>query len=301
MDAKPVVGFIGVGLMGWGMAKNAVEKGFPLRVIAHRKREAVEDLVRRGAQELGSAEELAEACDIVVLCVTGSPQVEDNVRRMMARAKPGFIVIDTSTAEPSSTVRLAEEMSAKQMQLIDAPLSRTPSHAWDGELTTYVGGPAAVVEQLRPLFETWASVVIPTEGAVGSAHTIKLANNLISIGYAAIWSEAYGMVERAGLKASVFHEVVTNSGMNCGNFQNYSKYVLENDNSAHKFALSNCYKDITYYTRLAAAHDGPTTVSSGVLETLRLGVNLGHGDRYLPEMIEIYRDIGGSKQKRPPR
>ena len=298
MSSKPIVGFVGVGLMGWGMAKNIVEKGFELRVVAHRKREAVEDLVRRGGQECASVEELAAACDVVVLCVTGSPQVEENVRRMVGRAKPGFTVIDCSTAEPASTIELAKELSAKGMELIDAPLSRTPAHAWNGELTTYVGGSAATIDRLRPLFETWASVIVPTGGPVGSAHMIKLANNLISIGYAAVWSEAYAMVERAGLEPSVLHEVVSASGMNCGNFQNYSKYVLEGDSSAHKFALANCYKDISYYTRLAAAYDAPTLASSGVLEALRLGVNLGHGERYIPEMIEIFRSAGGGKSKR---
>lgn len=297
MGEKPVVGFIGVGLMGWGMAKNAVEKGFPLRVIAHRKREAVEDLISRGAKELGSPEALAAECDIVVLCVTGSLQVEDNVRRMMTTAKPGLTVIDSSTAEPASTVALAAEMAAKGMELVDAPLSRTPSHAWDGELTTYVGGPAETIERLRPLFETWANVVIPTGGPVGSAHTIKLINNLVAMGYAALWSEAYSMVESAGLKPAVLHEVISNSGMNCGNFQNYSKYILEGDNSAHKFTLANCYKDITYYTRLAADHDAPTFVSSGVLQSLRLGVNLSLGELYMPEMVEIFRAArGGAKE-----
>ena len=73
---RPVVGFVGVGLMGHGMAKNAVEKGFPLRVVAHRKREAVDDLVGRGAVECASLEAMAREIDVVVLCVTGSPEVE---------------------------------------------------------------------------------------------------------------------------------------------------------------------------------------------------------------------------------
>ena len=96
MSEKPVVGFVGVGLMGWGMAKNAVEKGWPLRVVAHRKREAVEDLVGRGAREVASLAEMAAEAEVVVLCVTGSPRSRRPARRSRRRRGRG---------SPSSTAR----------------------------------------------------------------------------------------------------------------------------------------------------------------------------------------------------
>ena len=292
MTEQPVVGFVGVGLMGWGMAKNAVEKGFPLRVVAHRKREAVDDLIGRGAAECSDAAALAEQADIIVLCVTGSPQVEATVSAMRSALRAGQIIIDCSTSEPASTRALAAELITQGVTFLDAPLSRTPAHAWDGALTTNVGGPKAEIDRVRSLLETWASVVIETGGPVGSAHTVKLINNLIGIGFAAIWSEAYGTCERAGVAPSVLHEIVTNSGLNCGNFQNYSKYVLEGDPNAHKFALENCLKDLTYYGRVAQDAAAPTMVSDAVRQMLRLGVNLGHGERYMPEMVEIVRSLG---------
>lgn len=295
MAEKSVVGFIGVGLMGWGMAKNAVEKGFPLRVVAHRKREAVDDLIKRGAEERASAAELAKDCNIIVLCVTGSPQVEANIAEIVTAAQPGLTIIDSSTADPESTVKLAAGLAERGITLIDAPLSRTPAHSWDGELTTYVGGTPEMIDRVRPLLETWANVIIPTGGPVGSAHAVKLINNLIGIGYSAIWSEAYAMTEKAGIAPKVLHEIVSNSGLNCGNFQNYSKYVLEGDPTGHKFALSNCLKDLTYYNRLASKQNTATLISDGVLQTLKLGKNLGHGERYMPEMIEIFRSLNGPK------
>lgn len=295
MAEKPVVGFIGVGLMGWGMAKNAVEKGFPLRVVAHRKREAVDDLIKRGAEECASAADLGKDCNIIVLCVTGSPQVEASIAEIMTTAQPGLTIIDSSTADPESTVKLAAELAKTGITLIDAPLSRTPAHAWDGELTTYVGGTPEMLERVRPLMETWANVIIPTGGPVGSAHAVKLINNLIGIGYSAIWSEAYALAEQTGITPKVIHEIVSNSGLNCGNFQNYSKYVLDGDPTGHKFALSNCLKDLTYYNRLASKQNTATLISDGVLQTLKLGKNLGHGERYMPEMIEIFRSLNGPK------
>ena len=110
------IGFIGVGLMGHGMAKNLVEKGFPLTVLAHNKREAVDDLVKRGAREAKSVREVAEASDAVVLCVTGSPQVEAVVAGLASAGKP-LLIVDCSTSEPASTRRLAAELQPQGHRL----------------------------------------------------------------------------------------------------------------------------------------------------------------------------------------
>ncbi len=291
MSDKPVVGFVGVGLMGWGMAKNVVEKGYPLRVVAHRKREAVEDLVARGAAECADLAEMAGQCDAVVLCVTGAPEVEAAVGRIAAAARPGLTIIDASTSDPEVTERLAAELAARGITFFDAPLSRTPAHAWSGELTTYCGGPAELIERWRPLLATWANVIIPVGGPVGSAHAIKLVNNLVALGYAAVWSECYAMVRKIGAEPAVFREVVTNSGMNCGNFQSFSKYAVEGDPEAHKFTLANAFKDLSYYNRLATRHRAATLMSDGALQTLKLGMAMGFGERFMPEMVDIVRAL----------
>ena len=291
MAEKPVVGFVGVGLMGWGMAKNAVEKGWPLRDIAHRKREAVDDLVERGAREVATLDEMAAEAEIIVLCVTGAPQVQAVVADIVPSARPWLTIIDTSTSEPDVSARLAEELAGRGIAFVDAPLSRTPQHTWDGEATTYVGGPAAVFERIRPLLETWANAVIPVGGAVGSAHAVKLVNNLVALGYAAVWAECYATLERLGIAPGVLREVVTNSGMNCGNFQNFSKYAVEGDPNAHKFSISNACKDLTYYTRMADSLGAATLMSDGALQTLKLGMAMGFGERYLPEMVDIVREL----------
>jgi hypothetical protein len=295
MTDKPVVGFVGVGLMGWGMAKNVVEKGWPLRVIAHRKREAVDDLVGRGAREVANLDEMAAEAEIIVLCVTGSPEVEATVADIVPCARPGLIIIDTSTSEPDVSARLAEELAGRGVTFVDAPLSRTPQHTWDGEATTFVGGPAEVFEKVRPLLETWASAVIPVGGAVGSAHAIKLVNNLVALGYAAIWSECYALVAKLGIEPGVFREVLSNSGMNCGNFQNFSKYAVDGDPNAHKFTIANGAKDLRYYTRMADRLDAATLMSDGTLQTLKLGLAMGFGERYVPEMVDIVLNLNEPK------
>ncbi len=299
MSDKPAVGFIGVGLMGKGMAKNAVEKGFPVKVVAHRKRDAVEDLIQRGATEAASAKELAAGVDVIVLCVTGAPQVEEALRKpdgILSGAGKGLTIIDCSTSEPDVTERLHKELAERGITFIDAPLSRTPAHAWEGELTTFVGGPDDLVNKWRPLLSTWASVILPTGGPVGSAHALKLVNNLISIGYAALWSECYAMMSKIGLKPQVLRDLIANTGMNCGNFQNFSKYICDGDPDAHQFSLANCLKDMTYYSRLATKHNTATLMSSGALETLKLGINMGFGERNIPETVDILHRLNAQKE-----
>ncbi|MFN3845883.1 MAG: NAD(P)-binding domain-containing protein, partial [Paracoccaceae bacterium] len=92
------VGFVGLGLMGHGMAKNIVEKGYPLTVVAHRKREAVDDLVGRGAAEAASLEDLARGCSVIVLCLTGSPEVASVIAAMKPGLAKGSVVVDCSTS-----------------------------------------------------------------------------------------------------------------------------------------------------------------------------------------------------------
>ena len=160
---KEKVGFIGVGLMGHGMAKNIVEKGWPLTVLGHRKREAVEDLKSRGAARGVFAARARVGCDVVVICVTGSPQVEAVIQGedgLAAAGKP-LLIIDCSTSEPAVTTRLAASLAAKAITLIDAPLSRTPKDAWEGSLDVMVGGEPEVVERARPILEAFAGRIVP--------------------------------------------------------------------------------------------------------------------------------------------
>jgi 3-hydroxyisobutyrate dehydrogenase-like beta-hydroxyacid dehydrogenase len=136
------IGFIGLGLMGHGIGWNFVEKGYALGVVAHRNRAPIEDLVSRGAVEVRSTREIAERSSIVFLCVTGSREVEALVRGpdgLKAHLKPGSVIVDTSTSDPTSTAALAEELAASGIALADAPLGGTPVQAAEGKLSAMVG------------------------------------------------------------------------------------------------------------------------------------------------------------------
>ena len=289
------VGFIGVGLMGHGMAKNIVEKGFPLTVLGHRKRDAVDDLKRRGASEAASAAELARASDIVVLCVTGSPQVETVVNGPDGLASAGvpLLVVDCSTSEPAVTTRLAAELLPRHITLIDAPLSRTPKDAWEGTLDVMVGGDTAAVARARSVLEAFAGRIVET-GPVGTGHTMKLLNNFLSMGYAALYSEALMVGAKSGLKPKVFDEVVRGGRMDCLFYQTFARYVIDRDPNAHRFTLSNALKDMTYLASFAQAVGAANPMGATVRNSFAFAVGTGHGEGYVPSLSDIIATANGT-------
>jgi len=140
--ALPRIGFVGIGMMGHGMARNLLAKGYPLTFKANRNRANLDDLLAAGAQEAATSADCARAADIVFVCVTGSPQVEEVVlgpQGLLEAARPGLLVVDASTAEPDSTTRLRGALAARGVPLVDAPLARTPKEAEEGRLNTMVG------------------------------------------------------------------------------------------------------------------------------------------------------------------
>ena len=292
---KPTIGFIGVGLMGHGMAKNIVEAGYPLVVMAHRKRDAVDDLIARGATEVTSAQGMAKVCDMIHLCVTGSPQVEAAIRGedgILAGAKPGLVVIDCSTSDPVSTLALADELAAAGLHMADAPLARTPKEAWAGTLDAMVGADPEVFERIRPVLETWAGNIVHL-GPVGLGHKMKLINNFIAMGYGALYAEALAIARKSGLTVEQVDSVIRPGRLSNGFYETFMKWALERDEDAHRFAISNAHKDMRYLSNVVISVGGVNPVQSAVRNTYAAMEATGEGDRYVPMLTDFVARMNG--------
>jgi 3-hydroxyisobutyrate dehydrogenase-like beta-hydroxyacid dehydrogenase len=288
------VGFIGVGIMGHGMANNIVEAGYATVILGNRNRVPVEDLLSRGATEARSAKALAEAVDVVFLCVTGSPQVVSliNGEEGLAAAGKELLIVDCSTSDPSVTTALAAKLAPRGMTLIDAPLSRTPKDAWAGTLDVMIGGDDEVISRVRPIIETFSQRIVHT-GATGTAHTMKLLNNFLSLGYGALYAEALMLAAKAGLQAEIFDQVFRGGRMDCGFYQTYFKYVIERDRDAHKFTLQNGLKDLTYLAAFSASVGAADPVSAAIRNSYALAVATGHGSDYVPMLSDVVAGLNG--------
>jgi 3-hydroxyisobutyrate dehydrogenase-like beta-hydroxyacid dehydrogenase len=283
------IGFIGLGFMGHGMAKNIVEKGYPLTILGHRNRKPIEDLILRGATEAQSAKELGGGSSIVFLCVTGSKEVEAIARGadgLMAGLKPGSVIVDCSTSDPNSTLALAAEFSKIGVEYVDAPLGRTPKEAWEGTLDTMVGASDAVFARLKPVLETWAGKVVHI-GAIGDGHRMKLLNNFLSLGYAALYSEALALSQKVGISPERFDSVIRGGRMDCGFYQTFMRWTLEGDRDAHKFTIANALKDLRYLEAMADAAGLVNPMGNAAKNTFALASAAGGAEHYVP-MVATY-------------
>lgn len=288
-DTKPVIGFIGVGLMGHGMAKNIVTKGYPLVVLGHRKRDPVEHLKSLGAREAATARELAQQCDIVHLCVTGSPQVEALVRGpdgLLAGARPGMVIVDCSTANPVSTLALAAEAHARGVHFADAPLSRTPKEAEAGTLDTMVGADPETFAQIEPVLRCWAGNVVHL-GPVGLGHKMKLINNFVAMGYAALFAEALAIARKAGLSIAQFHSVIGSGRMRSPFYDTFMQWSLLNDENAHRFTISNAHKDMRYLASMANELGVVNPIQAQVKNSFAAMEAAGQGERFVPMLADF--------------
>jgi 3-hydroxyisobutyrate dehydrogenase-like beta-hydroxyacid dehydrogenase len=291
------IGFIGAsGLMGHGIAKNLLAKGHALALTVNRNRERVADLLAAGATQAPSAKALAQGCEVVFVCVTGSPQVEAVMlgdAGLLAGAKPGLLVVDCSTSEPESTNRLRATAAAKGVTFVDAPLSRTPIEAEAGKLNVMVGADDAVFERLKPLLEGFAENIFHV-GGPGAGHVIKLLNNFIAQSICTATAEAFAVGQRAGVNVQALVDLIGKGPVNNGLFQAMAK-TLHGQMDGLKFELDNARKDVRYYTHLAESLNVPSVVGEAVHQSLALASALGHGTKFVPSLVEAQEQITGAK------
>ncbi len=300
--SKPTVGFIGVGLMGEGMASNLMQKGYKMVILGHRNPAPVERLCAQGAAQARDLAELAAQCDVIHLCVTGSPQVESLLlgdHGILAKAKRGTVIIDCSTSDPVSTLKLDQAAREAGMHLVDAPLGGTPKEAAIGALSAMVGADADVFERIEPLIKCWAANVRHL-GEVGLGHKMKLINNFVSMGYAAVYAEALALARKAGLSIEQFHSVVGSGRMRCGFYDTFMRWSVEGDPKAHLFTISNAHKDMRYTSNMANALGAVTPLQSMVRASFAAMEAAGQGQRFVPMLADFVAEGNGLPASHPP-
>ena len=295
--ANARVGFIGVGLMGHGMAKNLVEKGFPLMVLAHHNRAPVEDLVKRGAKEAKDVAELVSGSDIVFLCVTGSSQVEELVYGrggILESSRSGQIVVDTSTSQPGSSLRIAQDLKAKGVRFVDAPLTRTPVEAEQGRLNSMVGADEATFRETEPVLKAFCENIFHV-GGTGAGHKVKLINNFAAIGQMALTAEALTACAKLGVDPKKYFQLISQGAVNSGIFQMLAGRALEGDFKGMKFGLANAAKDLRYYSQMAMENGLSGPMAAAVMQSLLAAINLGFGtpDHLVASLVEAQAKLNG--------
>jgi len=286
------VGLIGVGLMGHGIALNVLKGGFGLVMLDHPGNQPVDDLVALGAGRQGTPGAVAAEVDLLILCVTGSPQVEAVLTGddgVIASLKPGTIVVDCSTALPASTERMAGLVEQAGGRFLDAPMTRLAKQAHEGTLNILVGGAAEVLAAARPVLDTFTEN-IDHVGGVGFGHRMKLLHNYVSIGHMALMAEAAAQAALAGVDPQVFVDVLAKGGGAGAALERLRTCILTGDSGDVPFTIGNAIKDINYYREMVGDGPGSRAIADGVSAAVGSEADAGHSYAYVPDLTKLFRD-----------
>ncbi|WP_395688924.1 NAD(P)-dependent oxidoreductase [Aestuariivirga sp.] len=292
------IGLIGVGLMGHGIGKNLLEKGYELTVMVHRNRGPADDLIAKGAHERNTPLSIAKDCDMVILCVTGTPEVEQAVYGeygLLGAVRDGLVIADCSTAEPDSTRKIAADVEAKGGYFVDTPMTRTPKEAEAGKLGLMTGGPEEVIARIRPVLECFADTIVHA-GPVGAAHQLKLINNFLSICHAAVAAEAITVAAKAGVDMKAMRDIVMAGGAASVMFGRLINVPLADDDSHAQFAIRNARKDLRYYTNMTERLPVTSFLAETAHQITVMADNMGYGGRFIPRLIDVLMNVNGMKK-----
>lgn len=288
---KPIIGFIGLGLMGRNMAACLQDNGYKLNVMG-RNKVTVAEVVKGGGLEVGSAKELAEKSDIVMLCVTTSEVVEGLIygeNGILAGIKEGAVVIDFGTSIPASTKKIGADLAAKGVGMLDAPLGRTPAHAKDGLLNIMASGEKATFDKVKSVLDVQGENVFYL-GDLGAGHTTKLINNFIGMTTVCAMSQAFAVADRAGIDRQQLFDIMSAGPSNSPFMQFCKKYAVDGVSDLG-FSIDNAAKDLSYFVKMVEDMGTRTLIAEGTSANLTAAAADGMGDGNVPEIFDYFMKL----------
>lgn len=230
MEQRERIGFIGLGIMGRGMARNILKAGFPLRVW-NRTASRMDELAAEGAGPASSPGDLAFHSDIIITCVSDTPDVEQVLLGeggVIHGARPGSLVIDMSTISPQATQRIAAQLAQRHVHMLDAPVSGGSEGAARGTLSIMVGGDVAQFERALPVLQTMGKTITHL-GPIGAGQTTKLVNQILVVGHALAMSEALLFAQAGGVDLRKALEAVASGAAGSWMLSNRGPQILARD------------------------------------------------------------------------
>ena len=290
------IGMVGIGLMGHGIATNLARHGHELAVLEHPGNQPLDALRAAGVTTFQGAADLAARSEVVILVVTGAPQVEAVLAGpggVLEGLRPGTLVIDCSTSLPATSARMARAVEDKGGRFLDAPMTRTPKEAAEGRLNLLVGGDAALLEEARPVLQCFAENLTHV-GPVGAGHGMKLLHNYVSLGMVSLLAEAAACADANGVGMESFVEVLAKGGGGGIALERIKGYLLTRDPSGLRFSIANARKDLDYYNAMAGESGSARDIAAAVLATLEGALARSGPEALLPELASLL-----TAQRRP--
>lgn len=295
------VGFIGLGIMGRGMAANLLRAGFPLTVW-NRTRERAEPLAAAGAAVAASPAELAATSDIVITCVSDTPDVEQVIlgpQGVIHGIRPGSLVIDMSTISPEATRTIAAILAERGIDMLDAPTSGGSEGAAQGTLSIMVGGQAAALQRAMPVLQAMGKRITHV-GSHGAGQTVKLANQVLVVGNCLAMCEALLLAEAGGVDLERTLEAVSDGAAGSWMLSQRGPQILARD-WRPGFTIALQQKDLRLVLEAADQEGVPlpgTALIFQLYRTLEAKGLSGDGNHALVKALEALAgfEIKGTQQ-----
>jgi len=284
---KQRIGIAGVGLMGHGIARNVLKHGFELCVLEHPGNQPLDELLAGGAATVTCGRDLAVRSEIIILCVTGSPEVEAvlcDAGGVLEGLQPGAVVVDCTTAIPASTERMHARVTAAGGRMIDAPMTRTAQHAHAGTLNLLVGGEAATLDEVMPVLCSFAENITHV-GDIGAGHRMKLIHNFVSLGMIALLAEAAASAARGGIRPEVLIDVLGKGGGGGVALDRVAPVVMDPQGAPVPFFMSNAMKDLHYYVTMAQELSCEHCIAAAVAATYESAVARGGARAMVTDLV----------------
>lgn len=291
------IGFVGLGIMGRGMANNLLKAGFSVRVW-NRTASRMDPLVEAGAEAGSSPADVAAHCDIIITCVSDTPDVEAVIlgeEGVIHGVSAGNLVIDCSTISPQTTRDIAAKLNAKEVHLLDAPISGGSEGAANGTLSIMVGGDAGQFDRALPVFEAMGKAITHV-GAQGAGQSVKLVNQILVVGNALAMSEALVFAQASGLDLQKTFDAVKGGAAGSWMFSNRAPQILERD-WRPGFTINLQQKDLRLVLEAADQVGAPIPGTSLVFNMYRPLEAQGLGEEGNHALIKALERLAGIEVK----
>lgn len=287
---KSVIGFAGLGVMGEPICQNILTKSGAELYVFDLNSEPVERLKAKGAIPAGSIAEMAAKVDILFLSLPGGPQIEAVIRGpggVLENARPGLLLVDTSTAPVSLTRELAEELAAKGVDYADAPVARTRQAAQDGTLSIMVGASPEIFERVRPLL-AHAATDITHCGPIGCGQVVKILNNMVLFETVVALSEALTLGKAAGVDATLLFETLSKGSADSFALRNHGmKAMLPGNFPTGAFPTDYALKDVSYALDLAELTGFRIPGAELAQTRMKKAQSAGYQNNYFPALVQV--------------
>jgi len=287
------IGFIGLGIMGQGMAANLIRAGFDL-TIWNRTVTRMQELVAQGAHAGASPADVAARSDIIVTCVSDTPHVQAVIlgeQGVIHGARPGALVIDCSTISPQATRDMADALRSQDVFMLDAPISGGSEGAAKGTLSIMVGGDGEQFERALPVFQAMGKTITHV-GGHGAGQTVKLVNQVLVVGNCIAMCEALMFAQAGGVDLQKTYNAISQGAAGSWMFTNRAPQIMQRD-WRPGFTIDLQQKDLRLVLEAADELGVPIPVTSIVFQLYRTLQAQGLGSEGNHALVKALENLAG--------